>query len=69
MIKNNIFKAAQLTATCELVEILTLRKNVSLLKNSVDVFAKLAMYSSMVLVLQKLNVGKVIKQNTNTNFY
>ena len=41
---NNIFKAVQPTATCELVEILTLRKNVSLLKNSVDVFAKLAMY-------------------------
>ena len=51
----------QPTATCELVEIWTLRKNVSQLRNSVDAFAKLAMYWSMVLVLKNLNAGKVIK--------
>ena len=51
----------QPTAIYERAEILTLRTNVSQLKNSADVFAKLAMYWSMVLVLKNLNAGKAIK--------
>ena len=66
--EKNIFKAVQATATSERVTILTPRKNVSQLKNLVVVFVKLALYWSMVLVLLRLNAGKVIKQNTNKNF-